>query len=162
MHGKVERKAQAEHTIITKCLFGATRIKKFRLTNLKKIKTAVILHGGLCRICTVNQKKPFRSVLIAQDRGQMNHGSCNVPYWRKPFSDICPQYILSSFWCPDYCTLTHVFAWGFSVWLSLCLTDCLGPHVSSSGVAYLELAYTISCDWVHSGPGPSWAQAIFP
>lgn len=35
--------------------------------------------GLLCRICTVNQKKPFRSVLIAQDRGQMNqryHGSC--------------------------------------------------------------------------------------
>lgn len=46
VHAQVERKAQAEHCHVTKCLFGATRIKKFWPTNLKKIKTAVILHDG--------------------------------------------------------------------------------------------------------------------
>lgn len=33
----------------------------------------------LYRICIINQKKPFPSVHVAQDRGQMNqnyHGSC--------------------------------------------------------------------------------------
>lgn len=38
VHTKAERKAQTEHCHVTKCLCWATRIKKFWLTCLKKIK----------------------------------------------------------------------------------------------------------------------------